>query len=72
MEPGRFEYTDHWYSDVALGERGIDLSLLLMFIGAFWLTHSPLVSGIKGSEERDLVSQRAPGSRVPDAPPSSC
>ena len=34
MEPGRFEYTDHWYSDVALGERGIDLSLLLMFITA--------------------------------------
>jgi drug/metabolite transporter (DMT)-like permease len=49
------------------------LSLLLMFIGAFWLTHSPLVSGIKGSEERDLVSQRSgAGSRLPDAPPSSC
>jgi hypothetical protein len=48
------------------------LSLLLMFIGAFWLTQSPLVSGIKGSEDRDLVSQRAPAARVPDAPPSSC
>jgi drug/metabolite transporter (DMT)-like permease len=48
------------------------LSLLLMFIGAFWLTHSPLVSGIKGSEDRDLVSHRASASRVPDAPPSSC
>jgi drug/metabolite transporter (DMT)-like permease len=48
------------------------LSLLLMFIGAFWLTQSPLVSGIKGSEDRDLVSQRAPAGRVPDAPPSSC
>jgi drug/metabolite transporter (DMT)-like permease len=48
------------------------VSLLLMFIGAFWLTHSPLVSGIKGSEERDLVSQRASSGRVPDAPPSSC
>jgi hypothetical protein len=33
-EPGRFEYADHWYVDVALGERGIDLSLLLMFITA--------------------------------------
>ena len=33
-EPGRFEYADHWYIDVALGERGIDLSLLLMFITA--------------------------------------
>jgi hypothetical protein len=33
-EPGRFEYADHWYLDVALGERGIDLSLLLMFITA--------------------------------------
>ncbi|MDQ2876368.1 MAG: DMT family transporter [Actinomycetota bacterium] len=48
------------------------LSLLLMFLGAFWLTHSPLVSGIKGSEDRNLVSQRSAGSRVPDAPPSSC
>jgi len=48
------------------------LSLLLMFIGAFWLTHSPLVSGIKGSEDRDLVSHRASASRMPDAPPSSC
>jgi len=33
-EPGRFEYADHWHVDVALGERGIDLSLLLMFITA--------------------------------------
>jgi uncharacterized membrane protein len=48
------------------------LSLLLMFVGAFWLTHSPLVSGIKGSDERDLVSHRASAGRVPDAPPSSC
>jgi drug/metabolite transporter (DMT)-like permease len=46
-------------------------SLLLMFVGAFWLTQSPLVSGIKGSEERDLVPQRS-SSRIPDAPPSSC
>jgi drug/metabolite transporter (DMT)-like permease len=48
------------------------VSLLLMFVGAFWLVHSPLVSGIKGSEEHDLVSQRSAKSRVPDAPPSSC
>ena len=48
------------------------LSLLVMFIGAFWLAHSPLVSGIKGSEDRDLVSRRTGGSRVPDAPPTSC
>jgi drug/metabolite transporter (DMT)-like permease len=48
------------------------VSLLLMFVGAFWLVHSPLVSGIKGSEEHDLVSQRSSKSRVPDAPPSSC
>jgi hypothetical protein len=33
-EPGRFEYANHWYIDVELGERGIDLSLLLMFIAA--------------------------------------
>jgi hypothetical protein len=33
-EPGRFEYADHWYIDVELGERGIDLSLLLLYITA--------------------------------------
>jgi hypothetical protein len=32
--PGLHEYADCWYLDVALGERGIDLSLLLMFITA--------------------------------------
>ena len=32
--PGRYEYADRWYLDVALGERGIDLSLLLMFMTA--------------------------------------
>jgi drug/metabolite transporter (DMT)-like permease len=49
------------------------LSLLLMFAGAFWLTHSPLVSGIKGEDRgHDLVSQRSGGRGLPDAPPSSC
>ena len=48
------------------------VSLLLMFVGAFWLTQSPLVSGIKGSEERDLVAHHAAAGRMPDAPPSSC
>jgi drug/metabolite transporter (DMT)-like permease len=47
------------------------VSLLVMCIGAFWLVHSPLVSGIKGSQEHNLVSHRA-STRVPDAPPSSC
>jgi hypothetical protein len=32
--PGVHEFADCWYLDVALGERGIDLSLLLMFITA--------------------------------------
>jgi hypothetical protein len=33
-KPGRFEYADRWCIDLELGERGIDLSLLLMFITA--------------------------------------
>jgi hypothetical protein len=32
--PGRFEYAEHWYHNVAAGERGIDLSLLLMYMTA--------------------------------------
>ncbi|MGH3277311.1 MAG: DMT family transporter [Streptosporangiaceae bacterium] len=48
-------------------------SLLLMFAGAFWLSHSPLVSGIKGSgPPQQLSSRRSRPAHVPDAPPSSC
>jgi drug/metabolite transporter (DMT)-like permease len=47
------------------------LSLLLMFVGAFWLAHSPLVSGIKDDSQPSLQSRRSAGS-VADAPPSSC
>jgi hypothetical protein len=32
--PGRFEYAEHWHHNVAAGERGIDLSLLLMYMTA--------------------------------------
>ena len=32
--PGQREFADRWVFDVAAGERGIDLSLLLMFITA--------------------------------------
>lgn len=32
--PGVHEFEDRWYLNAALGERGIDLSLLLMFITA--------------------------------------
>jgi uncharacterized membrane protein len=46
------------------------VSLLLMFAGAFWLAHSPLVSGIKGGSGPELLSARP--SRGLDAPPSSC
>jgi hypothetical protein len=36
------------------------LSLLLMFAGAFWLAHSPLVSGMKGGDRYpELLSQRS-------------
>ena len=38
------------------------ISLLVMFLGAFSLAHSPLVSGMKGDDEQyhQLLSQRAP------------
>ncbi len=48
------------------------VSLLLMFVGAFWLAHSPLVSGIKSEQGVDLLSQRArgPGCPTPRPPPA--
>jgi drug/metabolite transporter (DMT)-like permease len=52
------------------------LSLLVMFAGAFWLAHSPLVSGIKGGsdEYHEMLSQRSRSGGLPDrtcpAPPS--
>ena len=41
------------------------LSLLVTFIGAFSLAHSPLVSGMKGDsqEYRELLSQRLAAER---------
>jgi drug/metabolite transporter (DMT)-like permease len=52
------------------------LSLLVMFAGAFWLAHSPLVSGMKGGghEYHELLSQRSRSARLSDhvsAPPLS-
>jgi drug/metabolite transporter (DMT)-like permease len=52
------------------------LSLLLMFGGAFWLAHSPLVSGMKGGgqEYHELLSRRSRSSRMSEtvsAPPLS-
>lgn len=46
------------------------LSLLVMFAGAFWLAHSPLVSGMKdgGDEYHQLLSQRSGSAHWP-APP---
>lgn len=36
------------------------LSLLLAFVGAFWLAHSPLISGMKaGDGQHELLSQRS-------------
>jgi hypothetical protein len=48
------------------------LSLLVMFAGAFWLAHSPLVSGMKDAG-RDLLSQRSPSARLSGAscPPTA-
>ena len=41
-------------------------SLLVMFVGAFSLAHSPLVSGMKGDDEQyhELLSQRAHAEKV--------
>ena len=48
------------------------LSLLVMFLGAFSLAHSPLVSGMKGDDDQyhELLSQRSRGGHVPtNVPP---
>lgn len=44
------------------------LSLLIMFTGAFSLAHSPLISGMKGGDERydELLSQRVRTKHAPD------
>ena len=54
------------------------VSLAVMFAGAFWLSHSPLVSGMKGGDQgyRELLSQRSRSARVaapacPCPPPAS-
>ena len=52
------------------------LSLLVMFAGAFWLAHSPLVGGMKGDggQYHELLSQRSQAARSPGAacvPPPS-
>lgn len=49
-------------------------SLLVMFAGAYWLAHSPLVSGIYGAERhqqglsRDARSPRMPDNACPPSP----
>jgi drug/metabolite transporter (DMT)-like permease len=42
------------------------LSLLIMFVGAFSLAHSPLVSGMKGDDDQyhELLSQRAHANKM--------
>jgi drug/metabolite transporter (DMT)-like permease len=47
------------------------LSLLIMFAGAFSLAHSPLISGMKGSNDHfgELLSQRERPKSVPDLSP---
>jgi uncharacterized membrane protein len=51
------------------------LSLLVMFLGAFSLAHSPLVSGMKGDDDQfhELLSQRSRGEQLPSnvTPPLS-
>jgi hypothetical protein len=50
-------------------------SLLVMFLGAFSLAHSPLVSGMKGDDDQyhELLSQRSRGEHLPTnvSPPLS-
>jgi drug/metabolite transporter (DMT)-like permease len=43
------------------------ISLLVMFVGAFSLAHSPLVSGMKGDDDHyhELLSQRVHAQKVP-------
>ena len=45
------------------------LSLLVMFIGAVSIAHSPLISGMKGDDERysELLSLRSRSKRLVDA-----
>jgi drug/metabolite transporter (DMT)-like permease len=42
------------------------LSLLVLFTGAFWLSHSPLVTGVKGDDEgyHELLSLRSRSKRL--------
>ena len=42
-------------------------SLLVMFVGAFSLAHSPLVSGMKGDDEHfhEMLSERVHGEKMP-------
>jgi hypothetical protein len=52
------------------------ISLLVLFAGAYWLAHSPLVSGLKGHEDdryHQRLSQRTRSARPPEsaaAPPT--
>jgi drug/metabolite transporter (DMT)-like permease len=48
------------------------LSLLVMFAGAFSLAHSPLITGMKGEDDRydELLAQRTPARRVPEGCPA--
>jgi drug/metabolite transporter (DMT)-like permease len=44
------------------------ISLLVMFAGAYWLAHSPLVSGIYGSDRNhELLSRASRSARLPDS-----
>lgn len=42
------------------------LSLLVMFAGAFWLSNSPLVTGLKDGQSYEPLSQRSRSARLPD------
>ncbi len=41
------------------------LSLLIAFAGAFWLAHSPLISGLKSGQAQEMLAQRLRSAPVP-------
>jgi drug/metabolite transporter (DMT)-like permease len=45
------------------------ISLLIMFVGAAWLAHSPLISGVHGDEDRykELLSTRSRSKKLEEA-----
>lgn len=46
------------------------LSLLIAFAGAFWLAHSPLISGLKGGAAQEMLSHRLRSATIPGVIPA--